>query len=124
MPGVRPPTIGIKARETTRLQQRFQLQKDLILATPKAIRRGLTRNEDHGPLPALRRYQHQARYDINSNRSPLLKQYLYMKKFSSEITLHLDRAKSKCMMGAAQSTRNADVLLLTGEGDAEKIQLL
>ena len=30
MPGVRPPMSRIKARETTGLQQRFQLQKDLI----------------------------------------------------------------------------------------------
>src|SRR6266508_3499344 len=34
MPGIRPPMICIKAREPQGLQQRFELQKDLILATP------------------------------------------------------------------------------------------
>ena len=35
MPGIRSPMIGRKMREAQGLQQRFQLQKDLILATPK-----------------------------------------------------------------------------------------
>ncbi len=38
MPGVRPPMIGIKAREPKGLQQRLELEKDLVLATPQDLR--------------------------------------------------------------------------------------
>jgi len=45
--------VGIKARETKGLQQRFQLQKDLILATPKDIGQDGTRVVIDGvPQPA------------------------------------------------------------------------
>src|SRR5712692_3231737 len=54
MPGVRPPMIGIKAREPEGLQQRFELQKDFILATPKDVRQDGTRVVIDGmPQPAL-----------------------------------------------------------------------
>ena len=43
MPGVRPPMVGVKACETKGLQQRFELQKDRILATPKDIGQDRTR---------------------------------------------------------------------------------
>src|SRR6266568_4346318 len=53
MPGVRPPMVGVKARETEGLQQRFELQKDLILATPKDIGQDRTRVViDRMPQPA------------------------------------------------------------------------
>ena len=37
MPGLAPPMIGIKARQTKGLQQRFEPQKHLVLPTPKHI---------------------------------------------------------------------------------------
>src|SRR2546428_13911423 len=53
MPGVRPPMVGVKTRETKGLQQRFELQKDLILATPKDIGQDRTRVVIDGmPEPA------------------------------------------------------------------------
>ena len=46
--------VGVKARETKGLQQRFELQKDLILATPKDIGQDRTRVViDRMPEPAL-----------------------------------------------------------------------
>ena len=54
MPGIRPPMIGIKAREPQGLQQRFELQKDLILATPKDLRQDRSRVVIDGmPQPPL-----------------------------------------------------------------------
>src|SRR5438093_1506075 len=54
MPGVRPPMIGRKAREPTRRQQRFALQKDCIFSTTKNIRQEGTRMMIDGmPPPAL-----------------------------------------------------------------------
>src|SRR6266571_2326121 len=54
MPGVRPPMIGVKAGEPEGLQQRFELQKDLILATPKDIGQDRTRVViDRMPQPPL-----------------------------------------------------------------------
>src|SRR5260370_39372474 len=38
MPGVRAPMIGIKAGEAKGLQERFELQKDLVFAATKDIR--------------------------------------------------------------------------------------
>ena len=53
MPGVCPPMVGIKARETKGLQQRFQLQKDLILTAPNDIGQDGTRAVIDGmPPPA------------------------------------------------------------------------
>src|SRR2546428_9995431 len=43
MPGICHPMIGIKAGEPKGLEQRFQLQKNLILATSKDIRQDRTR---------------------------------------------------------------------------------
>ena len=46
--------VGVKTRETKGLQQRFELQKDLILATPKDIGQDRTRVViDRMPEPAL-----------------------------------------------------------------------
>src|SRR5882724_1345472 len=42
MPLIRPPSIGVKARDTKRLEQLFELQKDRILPPSKDIRQ-------HGP---------------------------------------------------------------------------
>ena len=41
MPGVRAPIIGVIARDAKRLEQRFELQKHLILPPPKDIRQHL-----------------------------------------------------------------------------------
>jgi hypothetical protein len=38
MPGVHTPMIGIKAGQAKRLQQRFELQKNLIFPATKNIR--------------------------------------------------------------------------------------
>src|SRR2546421_12705526 len=43
MPRVRTPMIGIKARQTKGLQQRFAPQKHLVLPTPKDIGQDGTR---------------------------------------------------------------------------------
>src|SRR5262245_23678056 len=40
---VRPPIIGIKTREPEGLQERFELQKDCVFASPKNIRQDSTR---------------------------------------------------------------------------------
>src|SRR5947209_17364231 len=53
MPGVRPPMIGIKAREPEGFQQRFEPQKNLVLPTPKNIRQdGTSVVIDGMPQPA------------------------------------------------------------------------
>ena len=46
MPLVRPPTIGVKARDPKRLEQLFELQKDRILPPPKDVRQ-------HGPAGVI-----------------------------------------------------------------------
>jgi len=46
MPLVRPPTIGVKACDTKRLEQFFELQKDRILPPPKDVRQ-------HGPTGVI-----------------------------------------------------------------------
>ncbi len=38
MPLVRPPTIGVKARDTKRLKQLFEPQKDCVLPPSKDVR--------------------------------------------------------------------------------------
>jgi len=43
MPCIRTPMIGIKAGEAKGLQERFELQKDLIFAAPKDIRQNRAR---------------------------------------------------------------------------------
>src|SRR6266705_1569351 len=55
MPGICAPMIGIKARETNGFQQRFPLQKDLILTTPEDIGQDRTRGViDRMPPPPRR----------------------------------------------------------------------
>src|SRR5678816_804242 len=53
MSGVRTPVIGIKARQTKGLQQRFEPQKHLVLTTPKDVCQDGTRMViDRMPQPA------------------------------------------------------------------------
>jgi hypothetical protein len=57
MPLVRPPTIGVKARDTKRLEQLFELQKDRILPPPKDVRQyGPTDVIDGMPQPPWLRF--------------------------------------------------------------------
>ena len=54
MPFVRPPMIRIEAREPEGLQQRFELQKDVVFAAPKDIRQDRARVMINGmSQPAL-----------------------------------------------------------------------
>jgi len=46
MPLIRPPSIGVKARDPKRLKQFFELQKNRILPSPKAVRQ-------HGPTDVI-----------------------------------------------------------------------
>ena len=46
MPLIRPPAIGVKARDPKRLEQLFELQKDRILPPPKEVRQ-------HGPAGVI-----------------------------------------------------------------------
>ena len=46
MPLIRPPAIGVKARDPKRLEQLFELQKDRILPPPKDVRQ-------HGPAGVI-----------------------------------------------------------------------
>src|SRR5262245_31917151 len=46
MPLIRPPSIGVKARDTKRLKQLFELQKDPILPPSKDLRQ-------HGPTDVI-----------------------------------------------------------------------
>jgi hypothetical protein len=46
MPLVRPPSIGVKARDTKRLKQLFELQKDRISPSAKDVRQ-------HGPTGVI-----------------------------------------------------------------------
>jgi hypothetical protein len=57
VPLVRAPPIGVKAGNTKRLQQRLQLQKDRILASPKNVgQHGLTVMIDRMPQPPRLRF--------------------------------------------------------------------
>jgi hypothetical protein len=54
MSSVRPPMIGIKAREAKGFPQRWQLQKDLVLATSEDISQDRTRGViNRMPKPSL-----------------------------------------------------------------------
>ena len=48
IPLLRPPPIRVKLRDTKRLQQRLQLQKDRILPSPKNV-------GQHGPTVVINR---------------------------------------------------------------------
>jgi hypothetical protein len=55
MPGIRTPIIGVIAFDAKRLEQRFELQKHLILPPTKDLRQHLARVViDRLPQPALR----------------------------------------------------------------------
>src|SRR5215831_16541457 len=62
---VRPPMIGIKASEPEGLQQRFELQKDLIFAAPKDIRQD-------GPRMVIDRMPQPARVAFVADKRPHL----------------------------------------------------
>ncbi len=60
MPVVSPPAIGVIPRDATGLQQRFELQENLVLAPPKHLRSDLpTAMINRVPQPARIRF---ARY--------------------------------------------------------------
>ena len=79
MPRVRPPMIRIKVPEAKGLQQRFQLQKDLILATPEDISQNRTRGViDRMPEPPW--------FFLLANKTP---HFIHL-SFTGSLNVHVD----------------------------------